>query len=65
MNLRTLVILAVSVGAGIGLGSVTSVEVGFSGALGIATLLHALVEPKTVENPDTPDRVASSRLTDR
>jgi len=36
----------VSTGAGIVLGIITSVQDGFFGALGFATLLHALTEPK-------------------
>ncbi|GAA1384707.1 hypothetical protein GCM10009661_66630 [Catellatospora chokoriensis] len=45
MTVRTLLVLAVSAGAGVALGAATSVEVGFFGGLGVASLLDTLVEP--------------------
>ncbi|MBM0277296.1 hypothetical protein [Micromonospora tarensis] len=47
MNRRTLSILMVSAVAGAALGIATSVQDGFFGALGIATLLHTMTERKS------------------
>ncbi|MFG3713335.1 hypothetical protein [Micromonospora sp. NPDC047730] len=47
MTLRILLILVASACIGIALGLTTSTQDGFFGALGIATLLHAVIEPKS------------------
>ncbi|MEV5768690.1 hypothetical protein AB0L34_29550 [Micromonospora sp. NPDC052213] len=46
MTLRILLILVASACIGVALGLATSTQDGFFGALGIATLLHAMVKPK-------------------
>ncbi|MEU4690533.1 hypothetical protein [Actinoplanes sp. NPDC023714] len=46
MNWRALLILAASAATGAALGIFTSAQDGFFGALGVGTLLHALLEPK-------------------
>ncbi|MBG6099801.1 hypothetical protein ACLQ3D_20985 [Micromonospora vinacea] len=53
MSLRILLILVASAGTGTALGLVTSIQEGFFGALGVATLLHAMIEPKSSEKKPT------------
>ncbi|MDG4807167.1 hypothetical protein O7634_10435 [Micromonospora sp. WMMD1120] len=52
MKWRTLSILTVSAVAGAALGIASSVQDGFFGALGLATLLHTMTEPKSPTGDD-------------
>ncbi|MEU5525416.1 hypothetical protein ABZ744_00570 [Micromonospora chersina] len=47
VTLRILLILVASACIGVALGLASSTQDGFFGALGIATLLHAMIEPKS------------------
>lgn len=60
MNRRTILILIASASAGAALGIATSFQDGFFGALGIATLLHAMIEP-TSPRKSAPSRRSKSR----